>query len=183
MRLAAFARAVRGARSPACGGSSSSSTHAPTFAGVHDADDRRAGCPGSDSDLRSMRPAPGSQPRRTGRVSFARRRAHLYKQVPGGQSRRSSSWIGPYHVHERKRSGGARRSKRQALDEARHAAADREATELASLTSSHMSSHLPTSPTGVTAASAGGKETDGTFRFTGTRRPRTARATRAAQRS
>jgi hypothetical protein len=149
-----------------CGGSSSSSEpEHPSFAGVH-ARTKAAG-PARFRMLISIN-AGGTRitAEENGSTSFAARRAHLYKQLPGGQFPQELVVIGPYtYTNANVQAALADPSvkpwtkldTRKLTPKQRHDQPD----ELA-----HVQAPVYL-PTGVSAATYGGKESDGTFRFGG----------------
>jgi hypothetical protein len=165
MRFAAFI-ALSTVLLAGCGSSSSSSKRAPTFAGVQS---RTTAARAAQVRIQISINAAGTRitAEENGSVSFARRRAHLYKQLPGGQIPEELVVDGPItysnanvqaaltdpsvrpwtRLDTRKLTAKQRRSQ---PDEVAHV-----------LAPAYLSD-------GVTAAAAGGQEADGTFRFTGT---------------
>ena len=115
-------------------------------------------------------------------ASFARRRAHLYKQIPGGQVPQELVVIGPYtYTNANVQAALADPTVRPwtKLDTRRLTPKQRrdQPDELAHvLAPAYLAD-------GVERATYGGKESDGTMRFSGRGRPDPTRAPRAAARS
>jgi hypothetical protein len=165
VRLAALL-ALSAALVAGCGGASSGSNHEhPSFVGVHDR--TRAAGPARFRMLISIN-AGGTRitAEERGTTAFAARRAHLFKQLPGGQFPQELVVIGPYtYTNANVQAALADPSvrpwtkldTRKLTPKQRHDQPD----ELAHV---QAPAYLPA---GVGAAIYGGKESDGTFRFTG----------------
>jgi hypothetical protein len=149
-----------------CGDSSSdSSQEHPSFAGVHER--TKAAGPARFRMLISIN-AGGTRitAEERGTTSFAARRAHLFKQLPGGQFPQELVVIGPYtYTNANVQAALADPSvrpwtkldTRKLTPKQRHDQPD----ELAHV---QAPAYLPA---GVSAPTYGGKESDGTFRFSG----------------
>jgi hypothetical protein len=155
-----------------CGGSSTSH---PAFAGLRA---RTVAAGPAQFRLQISINAGGSRiaAEENGSLSFKRRRAHLYKQIPGGQVPQELVIIGPYtYTNANVQAALADPSvrpwtkldTRKLTAKQRHDQPDEFAHVLAA-------AYLPE---GVTDAKYGGKEADGTFRYSGT-----VRMTRLARR-
>ena len=165
MRLAALL-ALSALLVAGCGGSSADSEQEhPSFAGVH-ARTKAAG-PARFRMLIGIN-AGGTRitAEENGTTSFAERRAHLYKQLPGGQFPQELVVIGPYtytnaNVQAALNDPSVRPWTK--LDTRRLTPKQRrdQPDELA-----HVQAPVYL-PAGVSAATYGGQESDGTFRFSG----------------
>jgi len=149
-----------------CGGSSADSEQEhPSFAGVH-ARTKAAG-PARFRMLIGIN-AGGTRitAEENGATSFAERRAHLYKQLPGGQFPQELVVIGPYtytNANVQAALNDPSVPPWTKLDTRRLTPKQRrdQPDELA-----HVQAPVYL-PAGVSAATYGGKESDGTFRFSG----------------
>ena len=147
-------------------GSSSSAKHAPAFAGVQA---RTTAAGAAQVRIQISINASGTRitAEENGGVSFMRRRAHLYKQLPGGQIPQELVVEGPItYANANVQAALAdpsippwtRLDTRKLTAKQRSTQPDEVAHVLAP---AYLSD-------GVAAATPGGEETDGTFRFTGT---------------
>ena len=165
MRLAALL-ALSALLVAGCGGSSADSEQEhPSFAGVH-ARTKAAG-PARFRMLIGIN-AGGTRitAEENGTTSFAERRAHLYKQLPGGQFPQELVVIGPYtytNANVQAALNDPSVPPWTKLDTRRLTPKQRrdQPDELA-----HVQAPVYL-PAGVSAATYGGKESDGTFRFSG----------------
>ena len=165
MRLAALL-ALSALLVAGCGGSSADSEQEhPSFAGVRRA--HQGGRPGAVPDVDRHQRRRHEDHRRGERDhSFAQRRAHLYKQLPGGQFPQELVVIGPYtytNANVQAALNDPSVPPWTKLDTRRLTPKQRrdQPDELA-----HVQAPVYL-PAGVSAATYGGKERDGTFRFSG----------------